>query len=100
MGADRSTTAAELFEDSDDVESRSAGFSPLRDSKKITNQLIRWASKIFVMDEKNEFHKTQLLQRFPDAEDKEIVILDIPYTFTRNDPRLEEILREKLEKHL
>jgi len=95
--SERAPTAEALFEDSDKVEARSAGLFPLRDSHKITDQLIRWASKIFVMDERNEFHKTQLLQRFPDAEDKEIVVLDIPNNFTRNDPELERLLREKLE---
>lgn len=94
----RAPTAEELFEDSDEVEARSAGLFPLRDSHKITNQLIRWASTIFVMDEKNEFQKTQLLQRFPDAEDKEIVVLNIPNIFSRNNLELERLLRDKLEK--
>jgi len=94
----RSPTAEALFEDSEKAEARSAGLFPVRDSKKITNQLIRWASTIFVMDEKHEFHKTQLLQRFPDAEDKEIIVLGIPNDFSSSDPELEILLRTKLKE--
>ena len=94
----RSPTAEALFEDSEKAEARSAGFFPIRNSRKITNQLIRWASTIFVMDEKHEFHKTQLIQRFPDAEDKEIIILEIPDTFSRFDSELERLLVVKLKE--
>ena len=54
----------------------------------------------FVMNERNEFQKMQLLQRFPDIEDdgKEIVVLNISNDFCRNDEELERLLRIKLEK--
>ena len=97
---DRSPCAEALFEDSEDIEARSAGFFPMDSSKKITKEKIRWASTIFVMDVRNEFQKMQLLQRFPDIEDdgKEIVVLNISNDFCRNDEELERLLRVKLEK--
>jgi|TARA_Y100000310_G_scaffold327912_1_gene395076 predicted protein tyrosine phosphatase len=99
-GLDRSSTAEELFEDSEEIEARSAGFFPIRDSKKITNQLIRWASTIIVMDEKNEFQKTQLLQKFPDAEEKEIIVLGIPDDFSKGDENLKKLLKLNLKKEV
>jgi len=97
---DRSPCAEALFEDSEEVEARSAGFFPMDSSKEITREKIRWASVIFVMDERNEFHKTQLLQKFPEAEEKEIVVLNISNDFCRNDKELERLLRIRLEEFL
>lgn len=97
-GIDRSSAAEAIFENSEDVEARSAGFFPVDSSKKITKEKIKWASTIFVMNERNEFHKTQLLQKFPDAEEKEIIILNISNEFRRYDEELDRLLRVKLEK--
>ena len=94
---DRSPCAEALFENSEDIEARSAGFFPMDSSKEITREKIRWASTIFVMDERKELHKTQLLQRFPEAEEKEIVVLNISNDFCRNDKELERLLRIKLD---
>ena len=53
------------------------------------------------MDERNEFHKTQLLNKFEDViGDKEIVILNISNDFCRYDDELERLLRVKLKKWL
>jgi len=95
---DRSPCAEVLFENSEEIGARSAGFSPIDSSKKITMEKIRWASTIFVMDERTEFHKTQLLQKFPEAEEKEIIILGISNEFCRYDKELERLLRVRLEK--
>ncbi len=95
---DRSPAAEAIFEDSEKVEARSAGFFPFDSSKAITKEKIKWASTIFVMDERNEFHKTQLLQKFPDTEEKQIIILRIPNEFRRYDEELNRLLRVKLEK--
>lgn len=97
---DRSSAAEALFKDSEDVEARSAGFFPMDSSKKITSEKIRWASTIFVMDEHTEFHKTQLLQKFPEAEEKEIIVLGISNDLCRHDKELERLLRIKLEEWL
>ena len=52
------------------------------------------------MDEKNEFHKTQLLEKFPETEEKEIVVLGISNNFRRYDSELERLLRIKLKDFL
>jgi len=52
------------------------------------------------MDERNQKHRTQLLERFPDAIKKEIVVLDIDNSYVRYDLRLIELLRAKLEDWL
>ncbi|MFQ5531356.1 MAG: phosphotyrosine protein phosphatase [Candidatus Nanoarchaeia archaeon] len=96
----RSRTAAELFENSEDVEARSAALTPFRNQDKITDNLIRWTGTIFVVNEKEEFHKTQLLQQFPDTEDKEIVDLNIPSELAWDDPRLKTLLKTKLQSFL
>jgi len=95
---DRSHCAEALFENSEEIEARSAGFFPMDSSKNITMEKIKWASTIFVMDERTEFHKTQLLQKFPEAEEKEIIILGVSNEFARHDPELERLLRVGLEK--
>ena len=88
----------ELLEDSEEIEARSAAFFPLTGTP-ITLESIRWANKIFVINEKEDLHKTQLLQRFPNAEEKEIIDLNL-YQIDIKSKEFEKIVREKLEKHL
>jgi len=95
---DRSPAGEAIFEDSEEVEARSAGLHPVESSKAITKEKIKWASTIFVMDERNEFHKTQLLQKFPEAEEKEIIVLNVSNEFPRHNPELERLIRVKLDK--
>ena len=98
---DRSPAAEALFEDSDRFEAKSAGVGPFcDDEKKVTKELIDWADEIFVMDERMQRHKTDLLKRVPEAEGKEIVILGISNDFMRHDPELEKVLKVKLEDYL
>jgi len=94
---DRSKCAEALFENSDKVEARSAGlFAFGRGTKEVTNELIKWAGTIFVMDEKTERQKTQLLQKFPVANDKEIMVLEISQDLKEDKQKLEKELRGKL----
>jgi len=95
---ERSPAATDIFENSEEIEARSAGFFPMDSAKNITTEKIKWASTIFVMNEDKEFHKTQLLQKFPAAEEKNIVVLDIPNEFKRHDEELTRMLKVKLEK--
>lgn len=96
---DRSKIAEKLFENSEKVEARSAGLFVFgQEAKGITNELIKWAGTIFVMDEKTEKHKTQLLDKFPIAKDKEIMVLDVPRGLEKE--KLEEVLKEKLSYFL
>lgn len=94
---DRSPAAESLFKNHSDYEAKSAGISKFA-QKQVTREMIAWADVIFVMDERNEQHKTQLLNKFPKASNKEIIILNISNDFVRNDPELERLLRTSLER--
>ena len=91
----RGIRAASLFDDKEDIDARSVAFFPLTGTP-ITKDAIRWASKIFVFNEKDELQKTQLIQKFPDAEDKEIIDLDIPKGLSSGDLEFEKVLRKKI----
>ena len=98
---DRSPAAEALFKDSEKFEARSAGVGPFcRDEKKVTKELVDWADEIFVMDERMQQHKTDLLKQVPEAEDKQIIILGVSNDYVRYDLELDEILRVKLEDYL
>lgn len=92
---DRSPCAEELFKNHPEFEAKSAGLSPLTDNP-VTEWAIEWADVIFVMNEREEGHKSALLKRFPKAIEKEIIILDISNDLCRYDPELERLLRIKL----
>ena len=96
---DRSPTAESLFKGNIEYEARSCGLSLLA-KKQATRTLIAWADTIFVMDERNDMHKTLLTQRFPEAWYKEIVILVISNEFTRNDPELLRLLKLRLQNYI
>lgn len=95
----RASVAVNIFEDSDSCEARAAGFNPFNSSMTLTGEKIKWAGTIFVMDEKNEFHKTQLLQKFPEAEEKEIVVLGVEGGLYEGE-KLKEVIKEKLKNWL
>ncbi len=95
----RSPTAKSLFKNNKKYEAKSAGIHPLSENP-ITKQAIKWADIIFVMDEKNDKHKTFLLREFPEAAEKKIIILGVPDIYTKNNPQLIKILKKKLRKLL
>ena len=92
----RSPTAEELFKNSEKYEAKSVGtsFSAI---KRINESAVKWADKIFVM-EKN--HKDYIESNFQKLMKKEIIILNIPDVYYRNDPELIKILKEKLKEYL
>lgn len=91
---DRSPAAEALFDNSEDIEARSAGVGPFTENP-ITKEMIEWADYIFCMEYE---HKNILLKKFPEAEDKEIVVLNISNDFCRYDDELERLLRVVLDK--
>lgn len=95
---DRSPTAAELFKNSREYEAKSAGFYPPLEGVKITKKLVSWADVLFVMEEIQEGHRTALLRGFPEAYDKKVIVLDIHNDYYKNEPRLVELLKEKLKE--
>lgn len=94
----RGAKAANLFDNNENIDARSAALFPLTGTP-ITKESLRWAGKIFVMNEKEELQKTQLLQKFPDAEDKEVIDLNIPKGLLSNDPEFERLLKERVKNN-
>ncbi|MBS3764770.1 MAG: protein tyrosine phosphatase [Planctomycetes bacterium] len=89
----RSPTAESLFDDDERCEASSCGTHAVSGTE-CDPSLIKWADVIFCMEER---HRQYLLDRFPDADRKRIVVLDIPDIYPRNDPELVMRLREKLQ---
>jgi len=90
----RSPTAAKMFEDRKGFEVRSAGTS-LGVLNPVDAELIRWADKIFVMEEK---HREIIARQYPEAASK-ITVLGIEDNYCRDDPQLKAILKEMLESY-
>ena len=92
----RSRTAEDLFKNSDAYEVRSAGF--IRHSlggQVVTQALINWADKIFVMDEVRDQHLSILRRKFV-VDHKRIYVLDVPDIYSRDNVRLIELLKSRL----
>mgnify|MGYP001579179846 CR=1 FL=1 len=89
----RSPTAERLFR-SKNIETKSAGIDPLAPVI-LTQKAIDRADKIFVME---QLQKDFILDNF--KVNKEIIVLDIPDIYYRDDPELIKILKEKVSKYL
>lgn len=92
---DRSPTAESLIKQRDGFEVKSAG-TWQHARKRVTEQLIDWADTILVME---RHHKEAIIYLNSESEDK-ITVLDIPDIYSRNDPELIGILKDKLSKLL
>jgi predicted protein tyrosine phosphatase len=90
---DRSPTGEKLFRG--EHETKSCGTAPWT-RMKLNRRLIWWADRIFCME---EHHKQAVLEIDPEAEQK-TVVLEIEDAYRRGTPELEELLKEKVGKHL
>lgn len=95
---DRSPTAEGLFRISSEYEARSAGTGDFA-VQKITQELIDWADKIFVMSEIEDRHLTFLETHFK-LKGKAIIDLDISDRFKRDSQELIALLAARLSQHL
>lgn len=93
----RSPTAEALYRSRPGLETRSAGIAP--DARvTITEELLRWAEIVFVME---EGHRLYLQRNFPAlAQANRVVCLNVPDVFSYMDPDLVLILAEKLRPYL
>jgi len=87
---DRSRTAEEMYEDREDIDVKSAGILPGVPTP-ITEEMVNWADKIFVMEKK---HRDHIIDKYPEAKEKTIT-LNIKDKYQRNDPALKRILEKK-----
>ena len=97
FNVDRSRAAEAMFKNSKKYEAKSAGIDP-RATKVVSKENVKWADIILVMDDRNEGHKIELVDRFGGFVEMDIRILGVPNHFRRYDPELYRLLRVRLEK--
>ena len=95
---DRSPTAEDLFRNSKEYEARSAGTSAFA-ARRVTQKLIDWADKIFVMSELDDGHLTFLQAHFS-LKGKAVYDLDIPDRYGRGSQELIHLITSRLSRHL
>jgi predicted protein tyrosine phosphatase len=92
----RSPTAEKVYSQKG-FSARSAGTSP-NAKRTVSENDIRWATHIFVMEKK---HKQRLTAKFSRlVQYKNIITLDIPDDYQYMDDELVSILNESIEHHL
>jgi protein-tyrosine phosphatase len=93
----RSATAEALFQRSEKYQARSAGLSPLS-AQEVNAELLEWADLVFVMDERIDRHRSELLTRFPAMEQlkEKVIVLGVPDIYDRDSPELIMLLRQRL----
>jgi predicted protein tyrosine phosphatase len=95
---DRSPTAQDLYADDPRYEVRSAGVAPFA-AVPLTRELFLWADRVFVMNEREDRHRTLIRVRFPEVE-RPIVDLDVLDRWRRGHPELVSLLLRRLRPHL
>jgi predicted protein tyrosine phosphatase len=87
---DRSRTAEDLFARDPRYEVRSAGTAAFATTP-VTRELLLWADRIFVMNEGEDGHVTNLRLRFPDVK-RPMIDLDVSDRWARGDPELVRLI--------
>ena len=95
---DRSRTAEDLYREDERFEVRSAGVAPFA-TVPLTRDLLLWADRVFVMNEREDQHRTLIRIRFPDV-DRPLTDLDIEDRWWRGDPDLVALILRRLRPHL
>jgi protein-tyrosine phosphatase len=93
----RSRTAEEIYKNTMSLQVKSAGTEPSA-RKRITEQDIRWADLIFVMEAK---HKNRIKERFPNSFDNEkIIVMDIEDNYQFMDAELITEMKTIVEEYI
>src|SRR5574340_1064946 len=95
---DRSPTAEDLYREDARFEVRSAGVAPFA-RVPLTRELLLWADRVFVMDEREDQHCTLVRILFPDVS-RPIVDLKVRDLWNRGDPELVDLLLRRRKPHL
>jgi predicted protein tyrosine phosphatase len=95
---DRSPTAEDLFRNSKEYEAKSAGTHAFA-AQRVSQELIDWADKIFVMSELEDQHLTFLETNF-NLTSKAVYDLDIPDRYERGSQELINLLASQLPRYL
>ena len=95
---DRSPTAEFLYLGDPRYEVHSAGTAPFA-TNPLTREMLIWAHRVFVMNEREDRHRTLILMRFPDVE-RPIIDLGVEDRWRRGAPELVDRLLKALRPHL
>lgn len=95
---DRSRTAEDLYAGDPRYEVRSAGTSPFA-TVPVNRELLLWADRVFVMNEREDGHATLIRMRFPGV-DRPLVDLDVADRWPRGHPELVSRILRRLLPHL
>jgi len=95
---DRSPTAEFLYLGDPRYEVHSAGTAPFA-TNPLSREMMLWANRIFVMNEREDRHRTLVKMRFPDV-DRDVIDLDIEDRWRRGHPELVDRLLRALKPHL
>ncbi len=95
---DRSPTAEDLYRDDPRYEVRSAGLADYA-TRALDRDLVNWADRVFVMNERSDRHRSLFIVRFPQF-DRPLVDLDVDDRWRRGDPELVRLLLRRLAPHL
>jgi predicted protein tyrosine phosphatase len=91
----RSPTAERMFSKRADLDVRSAGTAT--DARvRVNERMLEWADVIFAMDSLEDANLREMFPAHPALE--RIVCLDIPDEFRFNDPKLVELLQERVDR--
>jgi predicted protein tyrosine phosphatase len=95
---DRSPTAEQIYAGDPRYEVLSAGTAEFA-TIPINDRILAWADRIFVMNENEDRHLSEIRRRFPDLA-RPIVDLDVEDRWFRDDPELVALLQRRLLPHL
>lgn len=93
----RSCTAETIWSADPRFRVRSAGIAPTA-TKQVNAEMIRWADKIFVME---QIHEQFIRHSFPDIDVRDkLIVLDIPDFYYYMEPELIDLLHQKIDPYL
>lgn len=92
----RSPTAANVLHQEYGYNTRSAGCEDSYAMIPVNDALLYWANEVVVMTEQ---HKTMLLAKWPECEEK-VVVLGIPDEFAWNDKALRALIKARYDQRL
>jgi protein-tyrosine phosphatase len=92
----RSPTAEAIYKNHPTIRAKSAGTEPSARIK-LNAKMLEWADIVFVMEKK---HKQRIQEKFPtEAQQKQIIILDIPDEYQFMDEELVEEIKLKVRPY-
>jgi predicted protein tyrosine phosphatase len=93
----RSCTAEALYAANPAFKVKSAGIAPTA-PRQITPELLRWADKVFVME---NLHRAFITEKFPEIDlSNKLIVLGIPDFYYYMEPELVDLLKEKVDSYL